>query len=313
MTNGDRLTGTIIGMADGKVVLKSDTLGELKIPPDHIATVSTDKAVAVEFVEGGYVTGNLLPADDGSVQLRGDNETEAKFKWAQVKNVYPDGKIPVPQFVWSGHVDVGLSKTSGNTRNEAYNVDAEAIGRGEKDRITLGGEYHREDADDRRTVDNLWLGAQYDRFLSEVWYLYASTSVERDEFKDLNLRTMVGAGAGYQVIDTEDTQLSFEAGPAYVIEDFDTSPDNFFMAARWATRYSMWVFERFAQLFHNHELLFNLDDTNDYLLRSETGARVPIREGINVAAQVDWDYDNQPPPGTDKSDTRYVLSVGYAW
>ena len=78
-----------------------------------------------------------------------------------------------------------------------------------------------------------------------------------------------------------------------------------------AVKFDTFVFEKFAQLFHNQEGLVNLEDTKDILIRTRQGVRVPLRNGLNVAAQVNLDYDAEPAPGSDTTDTKYILSVGY--
>jgi putative salt-induced outer membrane protein YdiY len=305
------LTGSIKGIEDGKLLFESASFGPVKIPSEDIKAVSTDDIVTVEFKEGGYATGQLSTVDDGTILLSGPKETTSKFDYAAVKAIYPGGEIPAPEFEWTARVNVGASKSSGNTDNEAYNIDAEALGRGEKDRITLLAEFNRESSQGNKTADDQRLVGQYDRFISKTWFLYLQGSAERDDFQDLNLRTTIGPGAGYQIIDTELTNLLVEAGPTYVNEDFDLAKDREFITGRWALKFDTFVFEKFAQLFHNQEGLVNLEDTSDVLIRTRQGARIPLRNNLNVAAQVNLDHDTKPAAGRDKTDTKYILSVGY--
>ena len=313
LNNGDRLSGQITGIDGDKLVLKTPTFGTVKIPAGEVAGLTTDGPVTIEFKEGGYATGRLSTGDAGAIRLTGPNATSSQFDLAQAKAIHPGGKIPVPQFEWKGRVNAGASKTNGNTKNQAFNVDAEAQGRGAKDRITLSAEYNRESSSGADTVDNARLAAQYDRFISKKWFLYLQGSGERDDFEDLNLRTTIGAGAGYQVIDTDLTQLSIEGGPTYVNEDFQTAADQDFISARWAVKFDHFIFDKFAQLFHNHEGLVSLENTSDVLIRSKTGVRIPIRDNWNATAQVNLDWDNVPAPGRKKTDTKYILSLGYNW
>ena len=217
----------------------------------------------------------------------------------------------MPQFEWTARVNLGTSKSSGNTDNASLNIDAEAVGRGEKDRITLLTEFNLEATDGEETADNQRLVGQYDRFISEQWFAYLQGSAERDKFQDLNLRTTIGPGAGRQIIDTEKTSLSVEFGPTFVNEDFGTALDREFLTGRWAVKFDMFVFDGFAQLFHSHEGLINLEDTGDILIRTRQGARIPLRSDLNMAAQVNLDYDAEPAPGRDTMDTKYILSLGY--
>jgi putative salt-induced outer membrane protein YdiY len=311
LANGDRLTGKVVGMEADRLVFKAEAFGEVKVPVAAIASVTTDDPVAVEFNRGGWAAGRLAPSDGGT-RLTGPDGAPSPLDLAAVKAIRPDAAIP-PGLVWTGHANVGLGKSAGNTRIEGYDLDAEAIGRGERDRITLGGELHHEESDGRETANKGRLRVGYNRFVTRAIYLYLAGGADHDALADLRLRTTIGPGAGYQIVDTQRTQLSFEAGPSYVHEDFETAPDEDFVAGRWQTKFSMWMFDRFARLFHDHEGIVNGEDADKILIRSKSGVRIPVRDFLNVTFQTNWDYDNQPAPGKKKSDWRYILSVGYHW
>lgn len=313
LNNGDRLTGTVTGIKGGKLLMETATLGTVEVPVKNIVGLTTENVVTVEFSAGGYATGKLSSDGAGNIRLVGANQTASRFNLAGVKKIHQGDKIPAAEFKWTGHVNLGASKTSGNTENEAYSLDAEAQGRGEKDRITLSAEYNQESSRGVDTADNAKLAAQYDRFLSKRWFLYVQGSAERDDFEDLRLRTTIGVGGGYQIIDTDLTHLSIEAGPSYVNEDFETATDQNFASGRWALKFDTFIFDKFAQLFHQHEGLVSLERTSDLLIRSKQGIRIPLRKNLNLTAQANVDWDNEPAPGNKQTDTKYILSVGYNW
>lgn len=313
LRNGDRVSGKITAIESGKLVFQTASFGLVKIPVNEITGLSSDSVVTIEFKDGGYATGRLSSSGNGLINLTGKNDTRSAFRLTAVKSVHPGSKLPVPAFKWKGRLNLGASQSSGNTENWAVNVDAGAKGRGEKDRIVLSAAYNRESSDGVDTADNARLAAEYDRFLSKKWFVALQGSAEHDNFADLNLRTTIGAGAGYQIIETEQTDLSIEAGPTYVNEDLQTTPDRDFIAGRWALNFEMYVFDKFAQLFHNHVGLVNMERTSDVLIKTRQGARIPFKNSFNVTAQANWDHDTEPPPGSEKNDMRYILSVGYSW
>ena len=65
------------------------------------------------------------------------------------------------------------------------------------------------------------------------------------------------------------------------------------------------------QFFHKHEGLQSLESTDDLIVRSETGLRVPLSDNLNTSVQVNVDWDRNPPPGTEETDLTYLLNVGY--
>lgn len=39
---------------------------------------------------------------------------------------------------------------------------------------------------------------------------------------------------------------------------------------------------------------------------------MPLFSGITGTAQINYDWDKSPPPGTKKADTGYLFTLGYA-
>ncbi len=74
----------------------------------------------------------------------------------------------------------GLVVTTGNSRTQTANFQADANRRGEKDRVTLHAEYlfaRQTDVEsgDTSTTTDSWDGlAKYDYFLTKKLYLYAA-------------------------------------------------------------------------------------------------------------------------------------------
>ena len=313
LKNGDRLTGKVTAIEDGKLVVETDLFGTANIPVEAISALTTDKPVMIEFKKGGAATGRLSSTGGGTIDLAGENDTRANFPLTAVKAMFPDGKVLERTFEWTGRINLGGSQTRGNTETRAFNVDGEVKGRGEDDRVVASADYYRESSRGEDTADNARVAMQYDRFLTKKWFLYLQGSAERDDFADLNLRTTIGVGSGYQIFETERTKLSIEGGPTYVHEDLQMAEDRDFISARWAVNFEMHVFDKFAQLFHKNEGLVNLENTSDVLIQSKQGVRIPFRDRFNITAQVNWDHDTEPPPESKKNDTKYILSLGYNW
>ena len=65
-------------------------------------------------------------------------------------------------------------------------------------------------------------------FITKRLFWFASAYFESDHFQDINLRTAISTGPGYQIIDRgdydspwlKDLTLYAEAGPSYFDEDF---------------------------------------------------------------------------------------------
>ena len=71
---------------------------------------------------------------------------------------------------------------------------------------------------DNTTVNNFGGALQYNRLLSERFYLGARVDGRRDEIADIDYRFTGTANAGYYFVKQKDITLSGEAGPGYVVE-----------------------------------------------------------------------------------------------
>jgi putative salt-induced outer membrane protein YdiY len=149
--------------------------------------------------------------------------------------------------------------------------------------------------------------------LSEKNFLFVNAKAESDELADLNLRTSLGAGYGRQFIDTDISALAGQIGLSYVDEDHDVSADRAFPSLSLGLKYDRKFFDDKLVYFQNVNVDSSLQDARDVLVRNRLGFRVPISDGINLSAQLNVDYDNQPAPGTKKTDTALIFSVGYGF
>jgi putative salt-induced outer membrane protein YdiY len=315
LANGDHLTGTVVRLADGKLVLATDWGGEISVDWGQVTALSTDGPYRLVLEDGSELVGALAvapaPAPAGELTVTGEGTAEpGPVARAAIAEIQP---VDRPAVEWEGHVAAGFVASEGNTETESLYGEGEVVARTEWNRYTAGGQATRAEDDGRETADNAraWLG--YDRFLSERWYLAASALFSRDEFQDLSLRSAVALSAGYQAIDTERTRLSGELGASYVDEDFDTAPDDSYPAARWALDVGHDLVIDRIELFHDHEGFLGLESSDDLLVRSRTGLRFHLFEGFVAATQVNLDYDESPAPGFEKEDRRYLVNVGFQW
>jgi putative salt-induced outer membrane protein YdiY len=309
LKNGDRLSGRVLSMQAGKLALKTSYAGEINIHWAEIINITTDESIHVVLIDGSSVKGISVSSVENKIKLESEHIQETvSIEMVNVKSIYVK---PAPAVKLDIRANLGINVAKGNTNTEMYHFDGEAVARSSKNRYTVGGQFNREYADGDQTADNFLGYMKYDHFLKQKWYLNTTASVEKDTFKDLNLRTTISAGAGYQFYETELTKLSTEVGLAYVNEDFDEAEDNDYPAGRWALNFDRYLFDKVMQFFHNHSGYVSLEDTSDMFVQTRTGLRFPFYKGLNLTAQYDLDWDNNVPADQDELDQRYILSLGY--
>lgn len=312
LTNGDRLTGSVVSKTDGTLVLATSYAGELSLSWDQISRIESDQPVTLLLKDDTRISGRLIQSDDGSLRIRaGEILESAPIALEQVSFINPPA-IENGETVLSGSINVGINVAKGNTDTEQAHLDAEMVARSKDNRFTLGGTYNRSADNGVETESNTTGYGKYDHFLTEQWYMYSNALFARDKFKDLKLRTSLGVGTGYQFWETAETSFSVEGGINYFNEDFYTAPDESYPAARWSMKYTRKLYQA-LQLFHNNEGYIGLENTNDVLILTETGVKAPLADNLTGSVQFDYDWDNTPASGNEKEDSRYIIKVGYGW
>lgn len=306
LKNGDLITGTVVKKGADTLLFKTKYAGEIEIIRSEIATLKTSRPENVVLTDDAA---NIQPQTFERVKREGGglkmekalnvNATNARMKVA-------DG------FEWKGHINLGGAVTQGNTDTSLLRLDGEAIARSERERITLSAYANRAKTNDVDTELNSKGKLQYDYFLTKKWFLYANTALEKDQFRDIGLRSTLGFGSGYQVFEAPDRNLSVEAGINYIDTDFDDAEDDRYASARWNLKYDQLVFQR-VKFFHQHEVLMSVEGADNVLVFTQTGLRVPIAERLNATTQLNVDYAGQPAEGRKKTDKTLLFSLGYGW
>jgi putative salt-induced outer membrane protein YdiY len=309
LKNGDRLTGKVVSLDSGLLVLKTSYAGGLSIKWEEVVNLKTDEPVKVVLGDETTAQGPVSPGDSGKVKIKAEQVAEpVTIDLANVKTINPK-----PPLSTTLRISVGATKNSGNTENQDFYGQLDFVARTAMNRFSVGGNYQRSEDNDVKTADNAMGYIKYDHFLSKQWYLYANATGQQDEFQDLNLRATLGVGAGYQFFESERTNLSLEGGLSYVNEDFDTAPDNSYAAGRWGLRFDHYILPKSLQFFLYHTGLQSLESSDDLILYTQTGFRIPFYKDFNLALQMNWQYDKSPAPGREKNDYTYILAIGYLW
>ncbi|MGA6925471.1 MAG: DUF481 domain-containing protein [Desulfosarcina sp.] len=308
LDNGDTLTGTVVHVQAGTLVLNTEYAGEVTIRTERVRRLTADEPLPVTLLDGSAATGTIFY--NGAITGGFDAERPvAEMDLAEVENINVQPKPPIKL---EGRANVGITSEKGNTDTEQVRLDAELIARTEKQRFSLGGEYNKEQVDAIKTAENWNAYGLYDYFLDPKWFLNANSLFEHDEFADLELRTTLGAGAGYQFFESEELNLSVSAGLAYVFEDYIIAADDQFPGAQWIVKYDQFLFDKIVQLFHSNNGYISLENGNQWIINTRQGLRFPLIKGLVATFQYNYDYQNDPSPdATSKWDSKFMILLGY--
>ncbi|MFC1494746.1 YdiY family protein [Thermodesulfobacteriota bacterium] len=312
LKNGDRISGKVLNMKDSKLIIETSYSGEINIIWNEIVGLRADKEISVLLNDDTFINGSTREAENGVMRLStGKIAEKMSFALADVKAINPEPPAQEPAVKIKSRLNLGITSSRGNTEKDTQHFGGEFVARTDKNRYTAGGELNKSEDSGNRTENNSLAYLKYDHFLSEKWFLYSNAQFEKDEFKELDLRSLIGIGSGYQFIESPITNLSLETGLNYVNEDYETALDKSYSSGRWSINYDRYFYDKAFQLFHFHESFVSIEDTDDIFIKSRTGIRIPLFKNINATLQYNHDWDKSPPLGREKNDRTLMFTLGY--
>ncbi len=320
LKDGSRVLGEILEMTEGKLMVNTVfTAGDpILIDWSEVVGITSEEPITLVLDDGIVLNGKPKMDESGVIQMQTTLlERPLPVTVASVMAVNPPVKKAV---AYTGNINFGGSINSGNTKLKNGSFLGELIARSDRLRLTLLGRWIYGEDQTGINARNAFGMIKLDFFISKRFYAYSSAIFEQDTFQDLQLRTSINAGPGYQFIDEGDFAspylrgmlLSGEIGLGFFNEDFKVAPDKSFVSGRWAIDF-LWPVLPTVTLFHQHQGFPSLESTSDYYITSQQGIRLNMWENFISSFQVNWRYDNTPAPGTKKSDFLYLLTLGYSF
>jgi putative salt-induced outer membrane protein YdiY len=306
LENGDRLTGTVVGIDNGVLTIKTDYSEPLKIQASKIKKIFTDTPVEVHLSEGEILKGNLSTVEDGKMVIETSDERETTvFYWNKVKAINPPEKSK-----WTGDITLSGNHQSGNTDRTGASLGIKTTRKTEKDRFSLRFLYNYAKEEGDVSARNTYGAFKYDYFFTKKTYGLISVALLSDEFKDLNLRTVVGPGIGYQVWDMPDKSLGLEAGISYFSEDRKKTEDEHWVTGRLAGNVTLKIFEQI--IFTNYLLIYpSFEDLGEYQLRNEAAVASALTSDWSLKLTNIIEHDSDPPVDVEENDIYWLLGLAY--
>lgn len=321
LKDGSVIYGEIVDMMNGELFIKTAFgVGDIvKVKWASVAKLTVTHPLPFHLKEGTVLVGTAEEGEGGTMIVKA--EPLAGSLSVPLDSVISINPLVQPAVVYVGSLQGGFSKASGNSHVTNASLIGEFTGRSESLRLTILGRFIYSDDSGQLLVRNSRGTVKLDFFITKKLYWFASSYFEQDTFQDLKLRTAITSGPGYQFIDKgdyespwrKDMTLYAEAGVGYFNEDFNNAPDKTSFRGRWAIKFNWPFLDEKVTLYHFQEGLPSLQNTNDYYITADTGARFKIIAGFVSGFQWTIRYNSRPAAGTKDTDNLYLLTLGYAF
>ena len=312
LKNGSHLIGEVIKKDGNSLDFKTPFAGTLKIKWTNIIEVKTNKPTQLMLHDDSLLMADTLKNNEDSIEISNSNKKQIKkIKQSEMAYINPDPWRLGEGYKMTGGVNISLKSQHGNTDTDEFDLDGVITFRSLIGRLRFRGEYENDKSNDNKTALNWLFLGKYDYFFKNKTYFGGAAIFEHDKYADLDLRETYNLYLGYQYFESKEINLSVEGGLAQIYKDFINAGDDDFLAGTWAVNYDQYFYDEFVQLYHRHSGRVNLEDSDKYILKSWSGLRFPLNYGFSISGEVQADYDNQPSSDADKTDTTYLLKIGY--
>ncbi len=313
MKNGDRITGVIVTVSKGSLVLRTSYAGQITIQWVEVSMFITDSPAQVVLKDERSLEGTTKPMQDGKLglEVEGTGETIA-ISLADIEAVNPEPLAPTRKVEVSA--DFGWEADRGNTVKDQLRLDGEFLVRRDEHRVKLGANIQYEENFGNITK-NKGLGyLEYNYLITDKQYLFGRSLVSYDKFKDLRRRNTLDGGAGYQFLETPLTNLFVEAGLSGVKEEYrDPGGEQEFPAITWTLDYDRWFLNKHLQFFHNQRVYVGLDTLDNSFWFTRTGIRIPLYKYLRLTFRFDYDWDDIPFRPVDNADIKFITMIGFKY
>ncbi len=319
LTNGDKLTGAVTSMAEGKIHFKSELLGEFSVDISKIQSLKTEADSTIILQEQKEPVKGRILIDEQQCYLVRDNQKQP-FEPEQITALgsAADKMIQPPDmnFKWSGKFEAGLTGRSGNA--ERSSVGGKFAIEAKKPEWTIAA-YLRAlyaeqeiDGDSERIDDEIQGGVRVQKMLSEKFSIFGKANFERDRIELLKLRSIFTGGLGYRWIDNDMWFYENRPGIGFEQEDFEGGVRNRSMVGEVTSDLKYKVNSR-VNISQLTTWTTGFNDIQSYRLNAETAATIYLdnSQHLFIKTGIKHDYDSKPLDGVEPLDTYYFTNLGY--
>jgi putative salt-induced outer membrane protein YdiY len=315
MKNGDRVTGSIIKQDGKTITVKTANFGVVTAPWDQVESITSDTPVTVALKDGKSVAGKLATAE-GKVQVAGVAVAPADvtaIRNADEQRNYERLLRPGMLDLWSGSGSLGFAGANGNARTLTFTTAANAARVTRTDKMSLyfnvikaSATVNQKSSSTAQAVRGGW---GYEHNVSSRFFLSVFNDYEYDKFQNVDLRFVLGAGAGVHVWKHERSTLDFSAGAGYNHSSFGDGSSRSSAEAFWGYEY-FYKLSSASSFTHGFRMFNDLSHTGDYRMNADLGIATKLRKWLSWNVSLSDRFLSNPSPGRKTNDWLYSTGLG---
>ena len=318
LKNGDVLSGKLVEMFNGVLLFKAYG-NDIKLPWNEVVTLETVDGYRFTLSKGGALDGPIEASESGkfAIVTQVGTVTAMRDDVSSIDN-HPAiarkkrEKEEAARFslskVWAGTLSIGVSDTTGNSESRNTNLSVEATRKTQSDKLFLDGHFNRTKAAGVTSTDAVRGGMRLDVNITNDRFYFLFGRMEVDKIKDLDMRSIVGAGLGNVFYDNPRGHLDMGFGITYVRDTYENAPKDsdrtFLYSLNWDRQISR------AFKFKERLLVYpNLADFADYRIEADTKFDYALGNSLSMTFGITNRYDAEPLPGKKEHDLTVTTAI----
>jgi putative salt-induced outer membrane protein len=213
-------------------------------------------------------------------------------------------------------INFGFANTTGNTEtlnvNGKYTMGFTTVGYAQQAlKVAFDTSAFVTKNNDVKDNEEYTANLGIEQYITDGWLGYASINWLRNEFRNFDNKFAIGGGIGKEIFNDGQHSLKAKLGVAYNIEQYSNGQaDHKFTSLNEYLEYNNKLNE-VSLLYVKVGASQNFDDFGDSDVLAVAGFNFAVAEDISVSIEEEVRYDNLPPIGFEKTDTKTIIRVGY--
>ncbi|GEM_PF-2216064 len=313
LKNGDVLTGTIRQLTDKSLEFRTPWAGVVKI-----------KLAAVESMESEELLWLRLKGQDNFrlVSLRSrDRKTWLYDQTGQCVPLKKKSQLAFLQaesldkdfWFWNGELTVSLSLDQGRTRRGGLQTFGHTTVRDSSNRHILRWDMEHVVEKSRTKTREQHVNYDYNHFISQKMYLLGTGQWFYDTDENFRWRASAGAGAGYQLWNTPDSDLKTDVGISHLWEAYRRRDNQKQWALRWGLGYVRSLSDGLVAKF-NSSTFYRPKSAAHLLWEMQAGLKYKISSSFSFDLRYQLEQESTGGSGPrEPVQKQLTLGVGYSW
>lgn len=310
LKNGDRLTGRIVLLDSGKLLLDTDYANTITLNIKKIATLESEQPLLVKLDKFTSESSKALrPAPEGSVTLV-NGDTPKTIALTDIQQLMTPKPI-IEDLRWKGSISFSADYKKKENNSEDYGLDVSTELRHGLWRHALDTEYDYETKNSTTKTEHFEASYALDRFITEQWFWKNKIKYINDHIEDLRKQHTYGTGPGYQFWDNELGAFALTGLFNHNKFEFASGDKKSFNSGTASWDYNRYIGGKVFELYTKGDFGMPFSRDIEYILESEAGLRYKLNSWAALTLKAEWNKVSSQYG--DLNDRRYLFGVGVGW